>query len=77
MLRISWSCSGCNNEGMVNDLENMFGQCPECGCHHGEVEYECKMNKDEFIDELAKMSYRQMIDYGFAIHTCAEQLSEK
>lgn len=75
MLKLDWYCCSCGSEGHVPDelLDCIVGQCPNCGCHHGEVEYECKMSKEEFEAELASMSERDKEKYAYAIDICREQ----
>ena len=75
MLHILWYCSECKHDGIVNDLTTMYGQCPVCGCHHGELEYICDMTQDDFISVLSQMSEKEISRYAYAIQLCAEQIS--
>lgn len=76
-LKISWNCSSCQASGTVDDLGEMYGMCPKCGRHHGEVEYICEMTKDEFVEALSKSDEMDIAKYAYAIWICAEQLAEE
>ena len=77
MFRIHYSCCNCHDHGEVDDTATMCGQCPACGCHHGEVEYEARMSPKEFLEKLAQMSDSEIANNAYAIQLCAEQLSQE
>lgn len=80
MLKINWKCSSCNSSGQLIDryeLENLTGICPNCYKHNGEVSYKCTMTKDEFIEEISKMTERDLIINYEALHLCALSLLNK
>ena len=77
MLKIEYDCCGCGASGNVENTSAMYGQCPKCGRHHGEIEYYCKMTPKEFLDELAKMDETSISKNAYAIQICAEQLSQE
>ena len=67
MLKLTWYCSSCNKGGDVDDPSVIAGQCPLCGRHHGEVEYECDMSRSDFMKEIAAMSPAERKKYEYAI----------
>lgn len=75
MLKMLYTCD-CGAEGEVTDLEGLIGYCPACHAHHGEVHYASAMTPSQFIEELSKMSEREIAKYAYAIQVCAEDIIE-
>ena len=74
MLKLTWSCSGCGSFGDVEDTTDIYGVCPKCYRHKGEVEYCCNMKIDEFLNALCNMSEKDISNNAYAIQICAEDL---
>ncbi len=73
MIKLNWYCVNCDKGGPVEDPSIIVGQCPICGCHHGEVEYECTMSEEEFIAEYNAMPVEKRRKYAYAIQICEDQ----
>lgn len=74
MLKMMFECTDCGHAGDVADITNLDGQCPYCGNPHGNVIYGSKMNKDDFVEELSKMSETNIAKYAQAIQLMAEDI---
>ena len=74
MLKMMFDCTDCGHEGDVADITNLDGQCPYCGNHHGNVIYGSKMDKNDFVEELSKMSEANIAKYAQAIQLMAEDI---
>jgi len=77
MLRMKWHCSGCGAEGYVEDTTDLIGACPNCMRHKGEVEYDCDMSIEEFLNELANMNETAISQNANAISECAWSLKDR
>lgn len=76
MIRMFYACICCDAAGEVNNIENLDGWCPNCNAHNGEVSYYSHMTSEEFIEELSKLTEREISKYAKAIKICAEDICE-
>lgn len=74
MLKIVFGCTNCGHVEDVGDITNLDEQCPYCGNHHGNIVYGSKMYKDEFVEELSKMSEANITKYAQAIQLIAKDI---
>ena len=74
MLNMMFECTDCGREGDVEDITNLVGPCPYCRNPHGNIIYGSKMDKDEFVEELSKMSLANIAKYAQAIQLMAEDI---
>ena len=73
MLKLLLSCD-CGYKDKVEDINNLDGYCPKCHEHHGNVVYLSNMSKDEFVEELAKMTDNEISKYSYTIQVIAEDI---
>lgn len=73
MLKMMFGCTDCRHGGDVGDITNLDGQCPYCG-NYGNIFYGSKMDKDDFVEELSKMSEANIAKYAQAIQLIAEDI---
>jgi tRNA G26 N,N-dimethylase Trm1 len=81
MLKMLLKCDNCGFSCNANDyggsIEDLDGHCPNCGSHHGEVQYYNNMTAEEFINELAKMEENEIAKCANAIQICAKDIIDE
>lgn len=74
MLKMMFGCTDCGYTEYVIDITNLDEQCPHCGNHHGNIVYGSKMHRDDFLEELSKMSEDNIAKYAQAIQIIAKDI---
>lgn len=74
MLKMMFGCTDCGYTEDVRDITNLDEQCPHCGNHHGNIVYGSKMHRDDFLEELSKMSEANIAKYAQAIQIIAKDI---
>lgn len=74
MLRVYYNCLDCETSAKIDDVsdENISVICPICDSHR--VDLTTDMSKEEYLQEISRMTKSDLSKYSVAIRECANYL---